>query len=149
MSSGFIFLFVLFGALLNKAGAGNYFIKSAFALLGHMPGGPAARVFGYPWSNIIQADVLASPNRLLYRSTNAGAIWSEMGVALAEHTISSAFPDILYAGEGYPCYAGGDPTPFWRTTNGGPGRGIDADGRSVVLLVEQKIGIRGGTEWSG
>ncbi|MGB4977408.1 MAG: hypothetical protein WBR35_11775, partial [Anaerolineae bacterium] len=84
-----------------------------------LPGGPAARVFGYPWSNIIQADVLASPNRLLYRSTNAGAIWSEAGVALAEHTISSAFPDILYAGEGYPCYAGGDPTPFWRTTNGG------------------------------
>ena len=84
-----------------------------------LPGGPAARVFGYPWSNIIQADVPASPNRLLYRSTDAGAIWSEMGAALPEHTISSAFPDILYAGEGYPCYAGGDPTPMWRTTNGG------------------------------
>ena len=84
-----------------------------------LPGGPAARVFGYPWSHIIQADVPASPNRLLYRSTDAGAIWSEMGVALAEHTISSAFPDILYAGEGYPCYAGGDPTPMWRTSNGG------------------------------
>ena len=34
VSSGFIFLFVLFGSLLDKAGAGNYFIKSAFALLG-------------------------------------------------------------------------------------------------------------------
>jgi TRAP transporter 4TM/12TM fusion protein len=41
VSSGFIFLFVLFGSLLDKAGAGNYFIKSAFALLGHMRGGPA------------------------------------------------------------------------------------------------------------
>lgn len=41
VSSGFIFLFVLFGSLLDKAGAGNYFIKSAFALLGHLRGGPA------------------------------------------------------------------------------------------------------------
>ncbi|MEK9776144.1 MAG: TRAP transporter large permease subunit, partial [Quisquiliibacterium sp.] len=40
VSSGFIFLFVLFGSLLDKAGAGNYFIKTAFALLGHMRGGP-------------------------------------------------------------------------------------------------------------
>ena len=36
-----IFLFVLFGAILEKAGAGNYFIKLAFALLGHLRGGPA------------------------------------------------------------------------------------------------------------
>lgn len=41
VSTGFIFLFVLFGALLETAGAGNYFIKSAIALLGHMRGGPA------------------------------------------------------------------------------------------------------------
>ena len=41
VSSGFIFLFVLFGSLLDRAGAGNYFIKIAFALLGHMRGGPA------------------------------------------------------------------------------------------------------------
>ncbi|OYD55198.1 C4-dicarboxylate ABC transporter [Thauera propionica] len=41
VSTSFIFLFVLFGALLETAGAGNYFIKSAIALLGHMRGGPA------------------------------------------------------------------------------------------------------------
>ncbi len=41
VSSSFVFLFVLFGAMLEKAGAGNYFIKMAFALLGHMRGGPA------------------------------------------------------------------------------------------------------------
>ncbi len=41
VSSGFVFMFVLFGALLDKAGAGNYFIKLAFSLLGHMRGGPA------------------------------------------------------------------------------------------------------------
>ena len=41
VSTRLIFLFVLFGAILEKAGAGNYFIKIAFALLGHLRGGPA------------------------------------------------------------------------------------------------------------
>ena len=41
VSATLIFLFVLFGAILEKAGAGNYFIKLAFALLGHLRGGPA------------------------------------------------------------------------------------------------------------
>jgi TRAP transporter 4TM/12TM fusion protein len=41
VSASFIFLFVLFGALLEKAGAGNYFILSAVSLLGHLRGGPA------------------------------------------------------------------------------------------------------------
>ncbi len=41
VSTKFVFLFVLFGALLDKAGAGNYFIKTAFSLLGHFRGGPA------------------------------------------------------------------------------------------------------------
>jgi len=41
VSAQMIFLFVLFGAILEKAGAGNYFIKIAFALLGHFKGGPA------------------------------------------------------------------------------------------------------------
>ena len=41
VSASMIFLFVLFGSLLEKAGAGNYFIKIAFALLGHLRGGPA------------------------------------------------------------------------------------------------------------
>ncbi|MGR6981507.1 TRAP transporter permease [Testudinibacter sp. P27/CKL/0425] len=41
VSTKYVFLFVLFGALLDKAGAGNYFIKTAFAYLGHFRGGPA------------------------------------------------------------------------------------------------------------
>ena len=41
VSSGFVFLFVLFGALLDTGGAGNYFIKSALSFLGHLRGGPA------------------------------------------------------------------------------------------------------------
>ncbi len=36
-----IFLFVLFGALLDKGGAGKWFIDIAFASVGHMRGGPA------------------------------------------------------------------------------------------------------------
>ncbi len=41
VSATLIFLFVLFGSILEKAGAGNFFIKIAFALLGHLRGGPA------------------------------------------------------------------------------------------------------------
>ncbi|MGJ8648645.1 MAG: TRAP transporter permease [Marinomonas colpomeniae] len=41
VSTDFVFLFVLFGSLLDKAGAGNYFIKLAFSCLGHFRGGPA------------------------------------------------------------------------------------------------------------
>jgi len=41
VSAQMIFLFVLFGSILEKAGAGGYFIKIAFALLGHLRGGPA------------------------------------------------------------------------------------------------------------
>jgi len=41
VSTSFVFLFVLFGALLDRAGAGHYFIQLAFGMLGHMRGGPA------------------------------------------------------------------------------------------------------------
>ncbi|MBT3535304.1 MAG: TRAP transporter permease, partial [Rhodospirillaceae bacterium] len=41
VSASLIFLFVVFGSILEKAGAGNFFIKIAFALLGHLRGGPA------------------------------------------------------------------------------------------------------------
>ncbi|MEE9240379.1 MAG: TRAP transporter permease [bacterium] len=41
VSTSFVFLFVLFGALLDKAGAANYFVQVAFAALGQYRGGPA------------------------------------------------------------------------------------------------------------
>tara|TARA_A100001037_G_C15152979_1_gene640878 strand:+ start:2611 stop:4848 length:2238 start_codon:yes stop_codon:yes gene_type:complete len=41
VSTSFVFLFVLFGSLLDKAGAGRYFINIAFSGLGWMRGGPA------------------------------------------------------------------------------------------------------------
>ena len=41
VSVSFIFLFVLFGAILDIAGGGKYFLNLAFALVGKMRGGPA------------------------------------------------------------------------------------------------------------
>ncbi|MEK9680976.1 MAG: TRAP transporter permease [Pelagibacteraceae bacterium] len=41
VSVGFIFLFVLFGSILDAAGGGKYFLNLAFALVGKMRGGPA------------------------------------------------------------------------------------------------------------
>ncbi|WP_339045335.1 TRAP transporter large permease subunit [Candidatus Mesenet endosymbiont of Agriotes lineatus] len=40
-SANFIFLYVLFGVLLEKAGGGEFFIKLSFALLARFTGGPA------------------------------------------------------------------------------------------------------------
>lgn len=41
VSASFVFLFVLFGAVLNKTGMGKFFIDVAMALAGHTTGGPA------------------------------------------------------------------------------------------------------------
>ena len=41
VSVSFIFLFVLFGSILDTAGGGKYFLNLAFALVGKMRGGPA------------------------------------------------------------------------------------------------------------
>ena len=41
VSVGFIFLFVLFGSVLDAAGGGKYFLNLAFASVGRMRGGPA------------------------------------------------------------------------------------------------------------
>ena len=61
VSSGFIFLFVLFGALLDKAGAGNYFIQSALSLLGHLRGGPAkAAVIASACTGVISGSSIAN-----------------------------------------------------------------------------------------
>jgi len=41
VSAGFVFLFVLFGALLESVGAGKFFIDLAYTLFGRFSGGPA------------------------------------------------------------------------------------------------------------
>ncbi|PFG09741.1 TRAP transporter permease [Marinobacter sp. LV10MA510-1] len=61
VSTSFVFLFVLFGALLDKAGAGNYFIKVAFSLLGHYKGGPAkAAVVASAMTGLISGSSIAN-----------------------------------------------------------------------------------------
>jgi len=61
VSASMVFLFVLFGSLLDKAGAGNYFIKVAFALLGHLRGGPAkAAVVSSAMTGLISGSSIAN-----------------------------------------------------------------------------------------
>lgn len=61
VSTSFVFLFVLFGALLDRAGAGQYFIRLSFSLLGHLRGGPAkAAVVSSGLSGIISGSSIAN-----------------------------------------------------------------------------------------
>ncbi|MGB0608538.1 MAG: TRAP transporter permease [Paracoccaceae bacterium] len=61
VSTTMIFLFVLFGALLEKAGGGNWFIKVAIALLGALRGGPAkAAVLSSMMTGMISGSSIAN-----------------------------------------------------------------------------------------
>jgi TRAP transporter 4TM/12TM fusion protein len=61
VSASFVFLFVLFGSLLDRAGAGNYFIQVAFSLMGHMRGGPAkAAVVSSAMTGLISGSSIAN-----------------------------------------------------------------------------------------
>jgi TRAP transporter 4TM/12TM fusion protein len=61
VSTSFVFLFVLFGSLLDRAGAGNYFIQVAFSLMGHMKGGPAkAAVVSSAMTGLISGSSIAN-----------------------------------------------------------------------------------------
>ncbi|MBI3148418.1 MAG: TRAP transporter permease [Betaproteobacteria bacterium] len=86
VSTSFVFLYVLFGAMLDRAGAGNYLTRVAFSLLGHLRGGPAkAAVLSSGLNGIISgssvANVLTGGNvtimlmkRVGYTPVKAGAI---------------------------------------------------------------------------
>ena len=86
VSTSFVFLFVLFGSLLDKAGAGNYFIKVAFSLLGHYRGGPAkAAVVASGMTGLISGSSIANTvttgtftipmmKRVGYSAEKAGAV---------------------------------------------------------------------------
>ncbi len=61
VSTSMVFLFVMFGSLLEKAGAGNYFIRVAFALMGHMRGGPAkAAVVSSAMTGLVSGSAIAN-----------------------------------------------------------------------------------------
>ncbi len=61
VSATIVFLFVLFGAMLDKAGAGYYFIQLALSLLGGFKGGPAkAAVMGSGLTGLVSGSSIAN-----------------------------------------------------------------------------------------
>jgi TRAP transporter 4TM/12TM fusion protein len=61
VSATIVFLFVLFGAMLDKAGAGRYFIQLALALLGGFKGGPAkAAIMGSGLTGLVSGSSIAN-----------------------------------------------------------------------------------------
>ncbi len=61
VSATVVFLFVLFGAMLDKAGAGKYFIELALSMLGRFKGGPAkAAVLGSGLTGLVNGSSIAN-----------------------------------------------------------------------------------------
>lgn len=61
VSANIVFLFVLFGALLEKAGGGKYFVDLAFSLMGGYTGGPAkAAVLASACTGMISGSSIAN-----------------------------------------------------------------------------------------
>ena len=86
VSATIVFLFVLFGAMLDKAGGGHYFIQLALALLGGFKGGPAkaaivgsgltGMVSGSSIANIVTTGTFTIPmmKKVGYPATKAAAV---------------------------------------------------------------------------
>ncbi|MCB9481264.1 MAG: TRAP transporter permease [Desulfobacteraceae bacterium] len=86
VSANIVFLFVLLGAMLDKAGAGEYFIQLALSLLGRYKGGPAkaavlgsgltGTVSGSSIANIVTTGTFTIPmmKKVGYPATKAAAI---------------------------------------------------------------------------
>jgi len=86
VSTELVFLFVLFGALLDRAGAGNYFIQIAFSMMGHLRGGPAKAavvasgmtglISGSSIANVVTTGTFTIPmmKRVGFSAEKAGAI---------------------------------------------------------------------------
>jgi TRAP transporter 4TM/12TM fusion protein len=86
VSSSFIFIYVLFGSLLDRAGAGNYMMQVSLAFLGHLRGGPAkvsvvssglnGLISGSSVSNVVSGGIFTIPlmKKAGYGGVKAGAI---------------------------------------------------------------------------
>ena len=85
VSVSFIFVYVLFGAMLDRAGAGNYMMQVSFAMLGHLRGGPAkvavvssalnGLISGSSVSNVVSGGIFTIPlmSKAGYGGVKAGA----------------------------------------------------------------------------
>ena len=99
--ASYVFLFVLFGTLLSKAGGGDFFFNLAASLTGKSPGGPAkvaivssglyGTMSGSPTSDVVATGSITIPimRRLGYTKRFAGA------VEVAASTGGSAMPPIM------------------------------------------------------
>lgn len=88
VSASFIFIFILFGAFLVGSGTGDFFIKFANALAGHLRGGPAkvavlasatfGSISGSAVANVMSTGSFTIPlmKKIGYRPKFAGAIES-------------------------------------------------------------------------
>ena len=88
VSASFIFIFILFGAFLVASGTGEFFIKFANALAGHLRGGPAkvavlssatfGSISGSAVANVVSTGSFTIPlmKKIGYRPVFAGAIES-------------------------------------------------------------------------
>lgn len=86
VSTGTIFVYVLFGSLLDRAGGGNYMMQVSFAMLGHLRGGPAkvavvssalnGIISGSSVSNVVSGGIFTIPlmKKAGYGGIKAGAI---------------------------------------------------------------------------
>ena len=86
VSTGTIFVYVLFGTLLDRAGGGNYMMQVSFAALGHLRGGPAkvavvssalnGMISGSSVSNVVSGGIFTIPlmKKAGYGGVKAGAI---------------------------------------------------------------------------
>lgn len=92
VSTTYIFIYVLFGALLDRAGAGNYMMQVSYALLGHLRGGPAkvavvssalnGLISGSSVSNVVSGGIFTIPlmKKAGYGGVKAGAIETSSSV---------------------------------------------------------------------
>ncbi|MCC1482598.1 TRAP transporter permease [Roseibaca sp. Y0-43] len=104
VAATFVFMFVLFGAFLEKTGAGKFFIDLAFAATGRKPGGPAkaaviasagmGSISGSAIANVVTTGAFTIPlmKKLGYRPAQAG------GVEAAASTGGQITPPLMGAG---------------------------------------------------